>query len=158
MKELFSAQNLSQVSIAKDATHLHVNFIDDEGMSHAIKIPFVNNNFNVSNDFESKRYEPLNTSTTRPTIVRIERTEDGRQREIRSATRRKHRKQSDHVPFTRKLNEAQVREIKALLADKQYMNEHKTPYKAHKELGDAYGVNYMTIKMIDIGVTWKHVS
>jgi len=158
MKELFSAQNLAQVSIAKGATHLHVNFIDDEGIGHTIKIPFVNNNFNVSDDFEVKRYTSLNTSTTRPSIVRIDRTEDGRQIELRSARKRKQRKQGDHVPFSRKLTETQVREIKALLADKEYMSELKTSYQAHKELGDAYGVNYMTIRMIATGATWKHLS
>ena len=151
MKELLSPQDLTQASITKDDEYLYVNFTDDNGVDHTIKVPLTKSSSNVL--FNTK----TRSQTSKPSIVRIDRTESGQQIEIRSKQRKQHTFPADHVHFARKLTESQVREIKALLADKKFMREFKSEYKAHKELGDAYNVNYMTITMIACGKTWKHI-
>lgn len=163
MKELLSTQDLKQASITKDATHLHINFIDQEGIGHTIKIPLVNTQ--PSAPFKQPAVVEIDAhkvQRTKPSIVRVDRTEDGKQIERRSngtIIKAKQRQYpSDHVHFARKLTESQVREIKTLLADKEYMREFKSEYAAHKDLGKVYKVNYMTITMIARGMTWKHVS
>ena len=152
MKELLSPQDLTQASITKDATHLYVNFIDDDGIDHTIKIPLVKSKPSSSFNTETK------VQSVKPSIVRIDRTETGQQIELRSPEKKPFQRSVDVVPFARKLTESQVREIKALLADKEYMREFSSEYKAHKELGSVYGVHYMTIKMIACGTTWKHIQ
>lgn len=157
MKELLSPQDLTQASITKDDECLYVNFIDDNGIDHTIKVPLAKSSSNTL--FNTK----IRSQTGKPSIVRIDRTESGQQIEVRSnrnsqSSRKKSRNfPADHVHFARKLTESQVREIKALLADKKFMREFKSEYKAHKELGEAYNVHYMTIRMIACGRTWKHL-
>jgi hypothetical protein len=152
VKELLSPQDLTQASITKDATHLYVNFIDDHGIDHTIKIPLLNSKPNASFNTQTK------PQSSKPSIVRIDRTETGQQIERRSNRNNHSNHSNDYIPFSRKLTESQVREIKALLDDKDYMREFKSEYKAHKELGDVYNVNYMTIAMIARGMTWKHIT
>ena len=157
MKELLSPQDLTQASITKDDEYLYVNFIDDNGVDHTIKVPLSKSSSNTL--FNTK----TRLQTSKPSIVRIDRTESGQQIEVRSSrnsqsgTKKPRKFPDDHVHFARKLTESQVREIKALLADKKFMREFKSEYKAHKELGEAYNVNYMTITMIACGKTWKHI-
>lgn len=157
MKELLSPQDLTQASISKDDQYLYVNFIDENGIDHTIKVPLGKSSSNT----------PFNTnirSQTKPSIVRIDRTESGQQIEVRSnkssqsGTKKPRKYPPDHGPFVRKLTESKVREIKALLADKSFMREFKSEYKAHKELGSVYDVHYMTIKLIANGTTWKHIK
>lgn len=158
MKELLSPQDLTQASITKDDEYLYVNYIDVNGIDHTIKVPLFKSSSNTV--FNTK----IRPQTSKPSIVRIDRTESGTQVEIRSnrnsqsGTKKPRKFPDGHVHFARKLTESQVREIKALLADENFMREYKSEYKAHKELGEAYDVHYMTIAMIACGKTWKHID
>jgi hypothetical protein len=57
-----------------------------------------------------------------------------------------------------KLNEASVREILALLADKNMRDNYQTVGAFYSEIGKAYGVCLHTISNIDRGISWKHVA
>ena len=100
----------------------------------------------------AEKEQPL---AKKPSIVRIDRTQDGKQIEKRATYKVQY---NGAQPFTSKLTEKQVREIRSILADKQLMATYKSDYKAYKDLAEAYGVSYMTIQFIHKNVTWKHVK
>jgi hypothetical protein len=56
-----------------------------------------------------------------------------------------------------KLTEVQVREMRALAADKSYMSSFATKYAAIKELADAFKVHFTTVAKILDGKSWKHI-
>lgn len=57
-----------------------------------------------------------------------------------------------------KLNEAQVIEIKMMLADKEIMSKFPSVTKAYKEIGHAYDITACAVSNIARGISWKHVT
>lgn len=57
-----------------------------------------------------------------------------------------------------KLTEAQVREIKTLLADPGHCKSYDSTNAMLMEIGRAYSVHYTTIYHIMAGKTWNHVK
>lgn len=57
-----------------------------------------------------------------------------------------------------KLTEAQVREIKTLLADPNHCKSYDSTHAMLMEIGRAYSVHYTTIYHIMAGKTWNHVK
>ena len=89
---------------------------------------------------------------------RFERHVQRNQKRNARAARRARLKGSYPVPGAPKLKEWQVAEIKAILADKDLRNEHRSDYALFKELGSLYQVTGACINAIDKGVTWKNVG
>jgi len=57
-----------------------------------------------------------------------------------------------------KLTEAEVREIRAMAADKNYRKEFKTPQAMYHALGEVYKVHFTTVYNIVHRQTWKHLD
>jgi len=57
-----------------------------------------------------------------------------------------------------KLNEAQVREIRQLLADESYTSTHRSKNEMYIDLAKVYNVSHSCIMLIDTNRTWKHVT
>ena len=57
-----------------------------------------------------------------------------------------------------KLNEAQVIEIKMMLADKDIMSKFQSVTKAYQEIGRAYNITACAVSNIARGISWKHVT
>jgi hypothetical protein len=57
-----------------------------------------------------------------------------------------------------KLTQAQVREIKGMLADAELMQGFGSKHRAYKGIGDAYKVSYHTISNIHKGLAWRNVT
>lgn len=57
-----------------------------------------------------------------------------------------------------KLNEAQVIEIKMMLADKEIMGKFPSMTKAYQEIGRAYNITTCAVSNIARGISWKHVK
>ena len=89
---------------------------------------------------------------------RFERHVQRNQKRNARAAKRARLKGSYPVPGAPKLKEWQVAEIKAILADKDLRNEHRSDYALFKELGSLYQVTGACINAIDKGVTWKNVG
>lgn len=149
MESLFSTQNLKKLSVFKDNEHILIESTSEQGIVQTVKIPMLKtvttNNTNKTNNANKQ----LNSTNKSPSVVRVDRQQDGKQIEIRK---------NENSFFKAKLTEKQVKEIKALLADTNYMNTYQSEYQAHKDIGKAYGVTYMTIKYIHHGVTWGHLK
>lgn len=145
-KQLGSIYNVSADAIR----HIY------EGKSWARVKP---DDVNHVTEFEKQLFHQFDKAYERKvkpqSVVRIDRTEDGKQIEKRSVYRTEY---NGSQPFTSKLTEKQVREIRTILADKQLMSTYNSDYKAYKDLAEAYGVSYMTIQFIHKNVTWKHVK
>ena len=153
MESLFSTQNLKNLSVFKDNEHILIESTSEQGIVQTVKIPMLKtittNNANKTNNANNNANKQLNSTNKSPSIVRIDRQQDGKQIEVRK---------NKNNFFKTKLTEKQVKEIKTLLADTNYMNTYQSEYQAHKDIGKAYGVTYMTIKYIHHGVTWGHVK
>lgn len=57
-----------------------------------------------------------------------------------------------------KLTEAQVREIKAILADPDIMSKFRGTTHAYNEIGKAYKISGCAVSHIARGISWKHVK
>ena len=57
-----------------------------------------------------------------------------------------------------KLNAQDVKEIKQLLADKEFMASFGSKSKAYTQIGKGYGVSLFTITNIDKGLAWRQVT
>lgn len=57
-----------------------------------------------------------------------------------------------------KLNEAQVREIRQLLADESYTSTYRSKTEMYIDLAKVYNVSHSCIMLIDTKRTWKHVT
>jgi hypothetical protein len=57
-----------------------------------------------------------------------------------------------------KLTESDVREIRALAADKDYQKEFKSPSAMYMAIGKAYKVHFTTVYNIVHRQSWKHVN
>jgi len=143
MESLFSTQNLKKLSVFKNNEHILIESISEQGIVQTVKIPMLKT---VTTNNTNKQ---LNSTNKSPSIVRIDRQQDGKQIETRK---------NKNSFFKGKLTEKQVKEIKTLLADTNYMSTYQSEYQAHKDIGKAYGVTYMTIKHIHYGITWGHVK
>ena len=147
MESLFSTQNLKNLSVFKDNEHILIESTSEQGIVQTVKIPMLKTI--TTNNANNNANKQLNSTNKSPSIVRIDRQQDGKQIEVRK---------NKNNFFKTKLTEKQVKEIKTLLADTNYMNTYQSEYQAHKDIGKAYGVTYMTIKYIHHGVTWGHVK
>jgi len=56
-----------------------------------------------------------------------------------------------------KLNEAQVKEIRAVAADRDQRRKYGTKIAMYRDLASRYGVHTLTIKNIIDRVSWKHI-
>lgn len=75
---------------------------------------------------------------------------------VRRSTFNKNVRRGESSPRS-KLTEAQVREIKALLADHSHCKSYGSTNTMLLEMGKAYSVHYTTIYNIMVGKTWSHV-
>ena len=57
-----------------------------------------------------------------------------------------------------KLNDDSVKEIRYLLADKDFVRSHKSISAMYRELAETYKVSAWAIKNIAEGASWKHVT
>jgi hypothetical protein len=57
-----------------------------------------------------------------------------------------------------KLNEAQVREIRQLLADESYTSTYRSKTEMYIDISKVYNVSHSCIMLIDTKRTWKHVT
>lgn len=74
---------------------------------------------------------------------------------IRSTSIR--RDQRNKFGMACKLNEKMVKEIRAILDDRDLMNKFRSKTNAYDEIGKAYNVTGCTIRNIDVGLAWRHV-
>jgi len=166
MKPVVTYQNPQTVSVFQAQDYFEISVEDSSGITQSIKLPrnVVLAKKTVDGSTKTVTVEEKDTPL-KQSIVRIDRTEDGRQIEIRNepkVTRLPRaeppsKQQSRARNFESKLKKSQVMEIKTLLADPKFMSTYPSCYKAYKDLGEAYGVTYMCIQLIHKGVTWKHV-
>ena len=56
-----------------------------------------------------------------------------------------------------KLNEDQVKEIRAVAADRELRRQYKTKIAMYRDLASKYHVHVLTIKNIIDRVSWKHI-
>lgn len=66
-----------------------------------------------------------------------------------------------HVRYggpTPKLDEAQVREIKMMVADRELMERFGSTTKGYQEIGKAYKISGCAVANIAKGISWKHVT
>jgi hypothetical protein len=56
-----------------------------------------------------------------------------------------------------KLNEAQVKEIRAIAADRDQRRKYGTKVAMYRDLASRYGVHTLTVKNIIDRVSWKHI-
>ena len=56
-----------------------------------------------------------------------------------------------------KLNDASVREIRTLLADKSFVKSYKNVTTMYTDLSKSYNVSPWAIKNVAEGISWKHV-
>lgn len=166
MQPIVTYSNAKEVSVFKTDYFFQITITNDNGIEQSIKLPT-----NVTKVIKAqvdtieqvKQQEPVQTiedqiNNFKPTIVRIDHTEDNRQIEIRRESKPKpKRKQTTDRPFESKLNKSQVIEIKSMLNDEKFMATYSSVYKAYKDIAQTYNVSYMCIQFIHRGVTWKHV-
>ena len=57
-----------------------------------------------------------------------------------------------------KLNNDTVREIRTLLADKNFVGEYKNATAMYLEIAKSYNVSLWTIKNVAENISWKHVT
>lgn len=57
-----------------------------------------------------------------------------------------------------KLTAEDVKEIKQMLADKQFMASFGSKSKAYSQIGKGYGVSLFTVTNIDKGLAWRNVT
>ena len=57
-----------------------------------------------------------------------------------------------------KLNDASVREIRTLLADKSFVKSYKSVTVMYKEISKSYNVSPWAIKNVAENLSWKHVT
>ena len=169
MQPVATYQNAQTVSVFQTQEYFEVAVEDCHGITQSIKLPRnVLLSKKISNAPPETKQEPKVIPTEpkpKQSIVRIDKTEDGRQIEIRNepkVTRLPRAEPPSRTKplsrkFEAKLTKSQVMEIKALLNDPKFMSTYPSCYKAYKDLGEAYKVTYMCIQLIHKGVTWKHV-
>jgi len=169
MQPVATYQNAQTVSVFQTQEYFEVAVEDCYGITQSIKLPRnVLLSKKTSNAPPETKQEPVVVPIEpkpKQSIVRIDRTEDGRQIEIRNepkVTRLPRAEPPSRTKplsrkFEAKLTKSQVMEIKALLNDPKFMSTYSSCYKAYKDLGEAYKVTYMCIQLIHKGVTWKHV-
>jgi hypothetical protein len=57
-----------------------------------------------------------------------------------------------------KLNDDIVREIRTLVADKNFVKEYKNVTAMYAEIAESYKVSLWTIKNVAENISWKHVT
>lgn len=164
MQPIVTYTKPQQVSVFKTDNYFHISITDDNGIEQSIKLPT-----STTKVIKTIQQSPvvIEPEVVKPTIVRIDRTEDGRQIEQRIEPKitklpreepKKYKKQNQNLkPFTSKLTRSQVMEIKTMLYDPKFMATYPSCYQAYKEIASIYGVTYMCIQFIHKGVTWKNV-
>jgi len=164
MQTIVTYTKPQQVSVFKTDNYFQISVTDDNGIEQSIKLPI-----NAATVIKTVQQTPVATESkaAKPAIVRIDRTEDGRQIEKRIEPKiiklpreepKEFKKQSQkRGSFEAKLTRSQVMEIKTMLYDPRFMATYSSCYQAYKEIGSVYGVTYMCIQLIHKGVTWKNV-
>lgn len=163
MQPIVTYTKPQQVSVFKTDDYFHISVTDDNGIEQSIKLPTSTTKVIKTVQQTVENIKPA----VNPTVVRIDKTEDGRQIEVRhepkviklprEEPKAKGKYPQRETPFQRKLTQSQVMEIKTMLYDPKFMSTYPSCYQAYKEIGEIYKVTYMCIQMIHKGVTWKHV-
>jgi len=165
MQPIVTYTKPQQVSVFKTDNCFHISVTDDNGIEQSIKLPI-----STTKVIKTVQQTPAVTKpkVSKPTVVRIDYTEDGRQIEQRiepKITKLPREESKKYIknrnqnlkPFTSKLTRSQVMEIKTMLYDPKFMATYPSCYQAYKEIAGVYGVTYMCIQFIHRGVTWKNV-
>lgn len=144
--------NPEHVSVIIQDNKLTVN-IKDHGMTYNVsaKINTARKEESIHLPFVSKP-EAMNS-------VRMLKVTEHKEPELNPKTDR--RFGATHFRWggtTPKLNIQEVREIKMMLGDKEFMSKYRNITQAYEEIGKAYKVTGCAIGNIARGIAWKHVT
>lgn len=102
---------------------------------------------------------PLTPLQQDPELKQINTTDVIQKYSVRTRNYPLRRKRKAVVPNPNsKLDEAQVREIKSILADEEIMSKFRGVSHAYSEIGRAYNISGCAVSHIARGISWKHVS
>ena len=142
-------QDISQLDIVKPD---HVSVITDngkmtvsitkDGAAITVSLP-------VRNTFDT---------TPRPPLQQPELQQKNTTLKVVQGTRDYHSRPAIIPNPNSKLTEKQVKEIKAILNDKEIMAKFRGITHAYNEIGRAYKISGCAVSHIARGISWKHVK
>jgi len=139
------------VSVILKDGKLNVN-IKDHGMTYTVSA-----NINAAPKDESKSLSSVSKSEAMTSLRMLKVTERKESKLNSNADRRfgaKHFRWNGPTP---KLSTQEVREIKMMLSDADFMSKYRNVTEAYKEIGKAYNVTGCAIGNIARGIAWKHI-